>query len=247
MKTPPTLSELSPTWQRYWRAAAQHGRRLLASWTTSAQPPTGGPSGRLATPKRLAGRAAAAALKLVAAVDPHIDRFVLAHIGEKKVLEIHKHWIVMVWPTIRLLIGAILIVWAMFVGPINLIFWHPQGFWFLWLPGFVIGAHATFRILDEYRDRFMISTIRLGWFHGVLSTQRAFIPIQKVLDVAVLRPMVGRWLNYGHFKFESAAQIQGLYRISYVKGIDEVQGILMMLIVAGDLPTPQNELIEDGT
>ena len=60
--------------------------------------------------------------------------------------------------------------------------------------------------------------------------------------------MVGRWLNYGHFKFESAAQIQGLYRIPYVKSIDQVQEILMMLIVAGTLPEPQHEEpAEDGT
>jgi hypothetical protein len=195
-----------------------------------------------------ARRAARAMLDTVAATDPHIDRFVMAMAGEKKVLEIHKHWIVMVWPAIRLVIGILLVVWSTFIGPINLIFWHPDGFWLAWLPGFTIGAHATFRILDEYRDRFMISTIRLGWFHGVLSTKRAYIPIQKILDVTVERPMVGRWLDYGHFKFESAAQIQGLYRIPYVKGIDAVQEILMMLIVAGSLPEPQpEEASEDGT
>lgn len=193
-------------------------------------------------------RAASHVLNPVRALDPHIDRFVETKIGEKKVLEIHKHWIVMVWPCIRLVIALVLQVWALFVGQVNLIFWHPDGFWFLWLPGFVIGSHASFRVLDEYRDRFMISTIRLGWFHGVLSTQRAFIPIQKVLDVTVLRPMIGRWFNYGHFKFESAAQIQGLYRISYVKGIDEVNGILMGLIIQGELPSPnEEELAEDGT
>lgn len=192
-------------------------------------------------------RAARAVLAPVAAIDPHIDRFVMPGAGEKKILEIHKHWVVMVWPAVRLIIAAALQLWAMVIGPINLIFWHPDGFWFLWLPGFTIGCHATFRVLDEYRDRFMISTIRLGWFHGVLSTQRAFIPIQRVLDVTVLRPMVGRWLNYGHFKFESAAQIQGLYRISYVKSIDDVQEILMMLIVAGETPQPKETLIEDGT
>jgi len=190
---------------------------------------------------------AEALLAPVAAIDPHIDRFVMAAAGEKKVLELHKHWIVMVWPAIRVVAGAVLQVWAMFVGPINLIFWQPDGFWFVWLPGFVIVAHAAYRIIDEYRDRTMISTIRLGWFHGVLSTQRAFMPIQRVLDLTVLRPWLGRWLNYGHFKFESAAQIQGLYRISYVRNIDEVQEVLMMLIVAGELPTPKEELVGDGT
>jgi PH (Pleckstrin Homology) domain-containing protein len=187
-----------------------------------------------------ARRAVAAMLKPVGVLDPHIDRFVMARAGEKKVLEIHKHWIVMVWPVVDIVLGIGLTVWALSL-PGN---W----FWLVWFFGFVLGLNGTFRALDEYRDRFMISTIRLGWFHGVLSTQRAFIPIQKVLDVTVLRPWLGRWLNYGHFKFESAAQIQGLYRISYVKSIDEVQEILMMLIVAGELSSHQPELTgDDGT
>jgi hypothetical protein len=192
--------------------------------------------------------AASTFLSSINVFDPHIDRYVIAEAGEKKVLEIHKHWIVMVWPMIRLVLGAILLVWAIVVGPINLIFWHPDGFWFLWLPGFTFAAHAAYRILDEYRDRFVVSTIRLGWFHGVLSTQRADIPIQRVLDTTVLKPWLGRWLNYGHFKFESAAQVQGLYRIPYVKNADQVHKVLMMLIVSGELPTGQEEMmIGDGT
>jgi hypothetical protein len=58
--------------------------------------------------------------------------------------------------------------------------------------------------------------------------------------------MLGRWLNYGHFKFESAAQIQGLYKISYVKDIDEVENILYT-VIGGDLPLPREELVGDGT
>ena len=126
------------------------------------------------------GKRRRAMLNTVAATDPHIDRFVMAMAGEKKVLEIHKHWIVMVWPVVRLLFGLVFVVWATFIDPItlNLIFWQPtiQLFWFVWLVGFSLGSHATYRILDEYRDRFMISTIRLGWFHGVLSTKQSLHP-----------------------------------------------------------------------
>src|SRR5829696_2328112 len=100
MKTPPTSSELSPMWRRYWQALAQRGRQLRGSSTTSGRPPTGEPRNRLSTAKQAVRRAAGAAGRQVAVVDPHIDRFVIAQAGEKKVLELHKHWIVMVWPTI---------------------------------------------------------------------------------------------------------------------------------------------------
>ena len=125
---------------------------------------------------------------------------------------------------------------------------HLEGswFWFAWLVAFVIGYQAVWRILGEYRDRFMISTIRLFRTHGVFATQRAAIPIIRLVDITVERPVIGRWLNYGHFKFESAAQIQGLYRISYVKDIDEVENILYT-VIGGDLPLSKDELEGDGT
>jgi uncharacterized membrane protein YdbT with pleckstrin-like domain len=172
-------------------------------------------------------------------IDPHIDKYVQATSGEKKVLEIHKHWIVDAWPAVRVLATGIFFVWAVFQL-------NGGWFWFAWLVAFVIGYQAVWRILAEYRDRFMISTIRLSRFTGVFSTRRANIPIVRLVDITVDRPVIGRWLNYGHFKFESAAQIQGLYRISYVKDIDEVENILYT-VIGGDLPLSKDELVGDGT
>jgi membrane protein YdbS with pleckstrin-like domain len=171
-------------------------------------------------------------------IDPHVDRFVMSVAGEKKVIEIHKHWIVLLWPAIRLILAITVTIWALTL--------EGNWFWAVWLLGFTLGFHAMWRILTEYRDRFMISTIRLFRTHGVLATQRAAIPISRVVDITVDRPAIGRWLNYGHFKFESAAQIQGLYRISYVKDIDEVENILYT-VISGDLPLPREELVGDGT
>src|SRR4249920_587173 len=175
----------------------------------------------------------------VSLIDPHVDRFVMTTAGEKKVLEIHKHWVVLAWPAVRVLATGIFFIWA----AIKL---EGGWFWFAWLVAFVIGYQAVWRILSEYRDRFMISTIRLFRTHGVFATQRAAIPIIRLVDITVERPVLGRWLNYGHFKFESAAQIQGLYRISYVKDIDEVENILYT-VISGDLPLPREELVGDGT
>jgi membrane protein YdbS with pleckstrin-like domain len=175
---------------------------------------------------------------LIAFLDPHVDRYVMSVAGEKKVIEIHKHWVVSLWPAIRVLFGIFLLIWAMTL--------EGNWFWTAWLFGEVIGFHAFWRILTEYRDRFMISTIRLFRTHGVLAKQRAAVPISRIVDITVERPMLGRWLNYGHFKFESAAQIQGLYKISYVKDIDEVENILYT-VIGGDLPLPREELVGDGT
>jgi hypothetical protein len=67
------------------------------------------------------------------------------------------------------------------------------------------------------------------------------------LDITVNKPLVGRWLNYGHFIFESAAQVQGLNKITFVRDIDQREDVLRM-VMAGDFPqqvaTPAED---DGT
>ena len=177
-------------------------------------------------------------INLVGLIDPHVDRYVMNVAGEKKVLEIHKHWITILWPTVR--VAAVI---ALTIKASTL---DGNWFWTGWYFAIIIGLQAAWRILAEYRDRFMISTIRLFRTKGVLSTNRAAVPIARLVDITVERPMLGRWLNYGHFKFESAAQIQGLYRISYVKDIDEVENILYT-VIGGDLPMSKSELAGDGT
>jgi hypothetical protein len=55
------------------------------------------------------------------------------------------------------------------------------------------------------------------------------------LDITVNKPVIGRWLNYGHFIFESAAQVQGLNRITYVSDIDQREDVLRMTMQPADL------------
>jgi hypothetical protein len=103
------------------------------------------------------------------------------------------------------------------------------------------------RILEEYRDRFVITNQRVFRVNGVLSTARASVPLLRILDITVNKPVIGRWLNYGHFIFESAAQVQGLNRITYVGDIDQREDVLR-IVMQGDLPqqiaTPAED---DGT
>jgi uncharacterized membrane protein YdbT with pleckstrin-like domain len=51
---------------------------------------------------------------------------------------------------------------------------------------------------------------------GVLSQRLATMPLHRILDITVEKPVLGRLLNYGHFVFESAAQEQGLRDIRFV-------------------------------
>ena len=176
---------------------------------------------------------------VVSWLDPHVDQYVLKSAGEQKVEEVHKHWVVMAWPAVRVAAGVFILVSAFaFEG------W---AFWALFLLGMALGVQALWRILEEYRDRFVITNQRVFRVNGVLSTARASVPLLRILDITVLKPVPGRWLNYGHFVFESAAQVQGLNKITFVKDIDQREDVLRM-VMQGDLPlqvpTPAED---DGT
>jgi uncharacterized membrane protein YdbT with pleckstrin-like domain len=92
-------------------------------------------------------------------------------------------------------------------------------FWFLLWVGF--GAHAGWLALSDHMDRFVITNMRVFRVRGVLSRRLATMPISRILDITVEKPLLGRILGYGHFVFESAAQEQGLKDIRYVGHPDE--------------------------
>ena len=137
---------------------------------------------------------------------------------------------------IRLGIGILIIVSAFaYQAPV---------YWLFIIIGGALGGQALWRILEEYRDRFVITNQRVFRVHGVLATARASIPLVRILDITVKKSVIGRWLNYGHFVFESAAQVQGLNEIRYVKDIDKREDVLRM-VMAGDVPLPIVAVEED--
>ena len=162
-------------------------------------------------------------------LDPHVDRYILSTAGEQKVVEVRKHWAASAWPAIRLVAGVVIFVSAFaFQGP---------GYWVFFLLGMALGLQALWRILEEYRDRFVITNQRVFRVHGVLSVARASVPLLRILDITVKKSFIGRMLNYGHFVFESAAQVQGLNEIRYVGDIDKREDVLRM-VMQGDVPQP---------
>ena len=110
-----------------------------------------------------------------------------------------------------------------------------------------LACQALWRILEEYRDRFVITNQRVFRVHGVLSMARASVPLLRILDITVKKSVIGRWLNYGHFVFESAAQVQGLNEIRYVKDIDQREDVLRMVMQGDCAPAVVTAEEDDGT
>lgn len=173
--------------------------------------------------------------------DPRIDKHLISDQGEFVVDEVRKHWAATVSAMLELLIGAVLLVGVAIV---------PAPAW--WVPvllGWGVMLHAVWCILEQRLDRFVITNMRVFRVHGILSQRIATMPLSRILDISVHKPVVGRIFGYGHFVFESAAQEQGLREIKYVGRPDE-RGLTIQRVIqqaglrgyagshVGERPTP---------
>lgn len=140
--------------------------------------------------------------------DPDIRRHLLREEGEVIVDEVRHHWVVYVLPVLEMSVALALLVSVAFV-PVSL-GWLPM------LLAAAVAVHGGWKALHEHMDRFVITNMRVFRVHGVLSRQLATMPLSRILDITVVKPLVGRVLGYGHFVFESAAQEQGLRDIRFV-------------------------------
>jgi len=147
--------------------------------------------------------------------EPDVGRYLLRDEDEVVVDEVRRHWIVYVLPVAELALALVL----MFVGTFVI---QPadHGGWLV-LVGLALTLHASWVTVRERRECFVVTNMRVFRLHGVLSTHRATMPLSRILDINVDKPIHGRLLGFGHLTFESAAQDQGLREIRYVARADE--------------------------
>ncbi len=140
--------------------------------------------------------------------EQQVDRHLLADEGEHVVDLVRHHGIVYALPSVELVGVAALWLLALF-GPIS---WG----WVFLIASFVLLGHAVFVTARERRDVFVITNMRVFRASGVFNVKIATMPITRILDITVDKPLLGRLLGYGHFVFESAAQAQGLRDIRFI-------------------------------
>ncbi len=166
-----------------------------------------------------------------ALTDPNIRKHLLRDEGEVIVDEVRKHWVVYTMPAIEVAFAAMLLVASPFVS-LDLA-------WFPFALALLILAHAGWRGLSHHMDRFVITNMRVFRVHGVLSQQLATMPLTRILDITVAKPLHGRLLGFGHFVFESAAQEQGLREIRYVGAPDERDLAIQRVVQRSGLRGPR--------
>ena len=163
--------------------------------------------------------------------DPDIRKHLLRDEGEVIVDEVHHHWVVYLQPVLEALLGVLLLV---SVGYVDLdLGWVPM------LLALAIWAHAGWKALASHRDRFVVTNMRVFRVNGVLTTKLATMPLTRILDITVAKPLHGRMLGFGHFVFESAAQEQGLRVIRYVGRPDERDLAIQRVVQRSGLRGPR--------
>ena len=162
---------------------------------------------------------------------PDISRHLLRDEGEVVVDEVEHHWMAYTRPAIEAALAFVLLVASLVVS--------LEVAWLLLVVGFVIALHAGWATLRERRDRFVVTNMRVFRIHGVLSTRLATMPLSRILDITVDKPLSGRIFGFGHFVFESAAQEQGLREIRYVGRPDERDLTIQRVVQRAGLRGPR--------
>lgn len=140
--------------------------------------------------------------------DPSISERLLQEEDEDVVDVVHKHWVVYLVPGALVLAGVL--CWSLVP------FSSVRSGWVPILLGLALILWGVFKALQRNIDRFVVTNQRVFRVHGLLNRKEATMPLSRILDISVDKPLHGRILDFGHFTFESAAQAQGLRDIRYV-------------------------------
>nr|WP_245162101.1 PH domain-containing protein [Brevibacterium marinum] len=145
--------------------------------------------------------------------DPKVENHLIVEEGEIVVDEVRRHFLAFVTPSLIILLGVAIAALS-FVVPFDFAT-IPLGI------GTLVTLFGVYRALLVHMDRFVITNMRVFRIHGIFTQHKATMPMSRILDISVHKPLMGRIFRYGHFVFESAAQDQGLRDIRYVGRPDD--------------------------
>lgn len=168
--------------------------------------------------------------------DPRVADHLIADEGEIVIDEVRRHPMAFVGPIAVLAAGLVVLLLA-FVVPIQVAL-VPI------VAGLVIMVLGGYRMLSAHMDRFVITNMRVFRVRGIFAQHTATMPMSRILDISVHKPLLGRLFSYGHFVFESAAQDQGLRDIRYVARPDERDLTIQRVIQRSGLRSSMRPLTE---
>jgi hypothetical protein len=153
--------------------------------------------------------------------------------GEHVIDEVRHVWLAFAWPVIVLVLAAGLAVWSLIQVPVGT----------LWVAGIVwlgLTLYGVDGFLRSWKDRFIITDSRVMRISGVWNRKAAWMPLGRVLDITVDRPLWLRPLRAGHLVLENAAQEQGLREIRLIPHPND-RALLIHALRTGVAPETPHE------
>lgn len=117
------------------------------------------------------------------------------------------HWVVYVPRLLEALVGLLIA---------SAVLAKPDGTWQMLIIPAALVLHAAYSSFVVFMDVMVLTNIRVFRIEGAPVNKRASMPLSRILDITVRRPLLGAILGYGHFTFESAAQTQGMKDVKFV-------------------------------
>ncbi len=151
-----------------------------------------------------------------------IDEYILPN--ERRVIRVRTHWVVMLNHMAETIV-LITVLYLLDMYLRNVVF-HTIS----WYIGLVAVSRLAIFIAEWWVERLVITDKRVMRAHGILTHQLDMMPLGKVTDLTFERTFTGRLMGYGHMRFESAGQRQGLESVKFAPQPEEIYEALTELI-----------------
>jgi uncharacterized membrane protein YdbT with pleckstrin-like domain len=138
---------------------------------------------------------------------PSVDAQLLP--DEHVVDDVRKVWVAFVGPTLIIVVAVVLLLWSLAAVPV-------RSLWVGLVVGVLLLGFGVDRYLNVFKDRLIITDSRVMRVSGVYSRKAAWMPLSRVLDITVDRPLWLRPIRAGHLTLENAAQEQGLREFRFI-------------------------------
>jgi hypothetical protein len=151
-----------------------------------------------------------------------IDEYILPN--ERRVIRVRTHWVVM----LEHMTQTSLVLGLLYFADLQLdndVF-HTIS----WYIALVAVARLAIFVAEWWVERLVITDKRVMRAGGILTHQLDMMPLGKVTDLTFKRTFTGRLMGYGHMRFESAGQKQGLENIMFAPQPEEIYEALTELI-----------------
>lgn len=142
--------------------------------------------------------------------------------GEKIILDLHPHWILLAGPFFwALVIIVALAIFTLFSGILA-----PTLSWLVASVGFVLLMFmVVFKYLAWLYTEFVLTSERVIARQGVFTKWAKDIPLNRINDVTFSQTFLERVLGSGNLAIESAGE-QGLNRFVFIRNPEQVQNTI---------------------